>query len=113
MYPPRRPLRRCIRYWIYWFKYGFFPCDCWNLDHELAVWLVPRLKLFRKNSNGCPAFLHNGKPATMEDWDRILGEMIEGFELKIKEWSEYDPVMSRKIELAFRHLGHYGQNLWD
>jgi hypothetical protein len=116
MYPPFRPKRRWLQYWIYRFRHGFFPCDCWNLDHELALWILPRLKLFKKMTHGYPGVLHDGKDGTEEDWDKILGEMIEGFEFKAREWDIdifSDKEAMRKMELAFRHLGHYGQHLWD
>jgi hypothetical protein len=116
MYPPRKPLKRCIQYWIFRIKYGFFPCDCWNLDHELAIWLLPRLRYFKNNTHGYVGLLHNGKQGTEEAWNKILDEMIEVFELKAREWDSYvfcrDEAM-RKMKLAFCHLGHYGQALWD
>ena len=124
MYPPFRPKKRWLQYWIYRIRHGFFPCDCWNLDHELAIWLVPRLKLFRANTHGYPYLLHDGSHGTWEDFDKILGEMIAGFEFKVHEWDKrtdpdgtvrywLSPEEEHLVEKAFNHLGHYGQHLWD
>ena len=118
MYPPFYPKRRWLQYWLYRIKNGFFPCDCWNLDHELAVWLVPRLKLFKINNHGYPYEF------TSEQWDAILDEMIEGFSLKIREWDTWIDELGdkryfltdkeeEKVTRAFSLLGQYGQHLWD
>jgi hypothetical protein len=113
MYPPRKPFKRCIQYWIYRLRHGFFPCDCWNLDHELAVWLVPRLKLFKINNHGYPYEL------TGDQWDALIDEMIVGFELKTQEWERrgdqffLTPEEEVLVQRAFTLLGEYGQNLWD
>ena len=118
MYPPFRPKKRWLQYWIFRFKHGFFPCDCWNLDHELALWLLPRLKYFKKSTCAHPFSLDDGKTeATEEDWQAVLTEMIDGFELKIKEWepevTENYQESQKKITRAFTLLGQYGQSLWD
>ena len=123
MYPPFRPKLRWLKYWIYRIRHGFFPSDCWNLDHEIAVWLVPRLKYFRATSCSYPYMIED-KEATSEDWDRILDEMILGFELKIHEWDSrkdsdgttkhwLNPDEEKLVTRAFSLLGEYGQHLWD
>lgn len=53
---------------------GFDDTETWGLDHVFAQFAIPRLKVF-KELHGC----HPGK-LTMEEWDDILQQMIDGFE---------------------------------
>lgn len=55
---------------------GFDDTECWNLDITFSLFLIPRLKVFKELNDGYPA-RYNSK----EEWDKILDEMIEGFEL--------------------------------
>mgnify|MGYP006935989052 FL=1 len=55
---------------------GFDDTECWNLDITFSLFIIPRLKVFKELNDGYPA-RYNAK----EEWDKILDEMIEGFEL--------------------------------
>lgn len=55
---------------------GFDDTECWNLDITFSLFIIPRLKVFKELNDGYPA-RYNSK----EEWDKILDEMIEGFEL--------------------------------
>lgn len=125
MYPPRRPFKRFIKYWIYRFKHGFFPCDAWNLDHEFALWILPRLKYFKDHHCGYPGrfcfdaegndIRGEGDPG-YEKFNKIIDEMIEGFEFKLQEWdieTFMDQARQEKINTAFELFGEYAQDLWD
>lgn len=55
---------------------GFDDTECWNLDITFSLFIVPRLKVFKELNDGYPARYHS-----IEEWNKILDEMIEGFEL--------------------------------
>lgn len=55
---------------------GFDDTECWNLDITFSLFLIPRLKVFKELNDGYPARYHS-----IEEWNKILDEMIEGFEL--------------------------------
>lgn len=61
--------------------------ETWNLDYTIAEWILPRLKLYKKLTNGFPPIdrkVHSEtkefKNITFEDWQNILDEIILGFE---------------------------------
>ncbi len=55
---------------------GFDDTECWNLDITFSLFIIPRLKVFKELNDGYPARYHS-----IEEWNKILDEMIEGFEL--------------------------------
>jgi hypothetical protein len=92
---------------------GFDDSETWSLDITIAKFLVPRLKAFKECDNGYPARL------TEKKWNKILDEMIEGFELYIKkdEW-DFEPdintrnEMYAKVNKALKQFSKYFQDLW-
>ena len=50
--------------------------DCFDLDHTLAIYILPRLKWLKKHSNGYPGCFD-----TPEEWDDVLDQMIYAFEI--------------------------------
>lgn len=67
---------------IRWFKLycefqrkGYSEADTYSLDNCLGNLILERLKLFDKLKCGYPASMKE------EEWDNIITEMIEGFEL--------------------------------
>lgn len=78
--------------------------DCISLDHTLALIICPALKQFKANRMGHPIDLKDEfvdeNLSEVENWERILDEMIFAFESIINddwEW-EYDGVMDIKFE---------------
>ena len=53
---------------------GVIPCQTWNLNLTLAMELYTYLRALKDIKPGHPACLES-----MEEWDKILDEMIEGF----------------------------------
>lgn len=88
---------------------GVYPSETWNLHVSIAHFLVPRLKLFKKNTQSHPASLTEG------EWDGFLDKMIEGFEEVAKDegWDSYDTDSVRKADLAVKLFAKYFNNLWD
>lgn len=62
----------------------------------IAKFLVPRLKAFKECTNGFPSRL------TEKKWNKILDEMIEGFELHCTkdEWEFEQDLNARNEKLA-------------
>ena len=54
---------------------GFDDSETWSLDRTIISFILPRLKRFKEIHSGFPSNL------TSKEWDKILDEMIEGFEL--------------------------------
>ena len=83
--------------------------DVWNLDHSLALIIVPALMRLKEKKQGAP-FVHNEDVpkflrATEEEikehndggdtdehyfdrWDYVMDEMIFAFESKLEDWDE-------------------------
>jgi len=83
--------------------------DVWNLDHTLALIIVPALKVLKKKKQGSPFVKNEDVPehlrATEEElkhndtggdtdkhyferWDWVLNEMIWAFQQKLEDWEE-------------------------
>ena len=84
-------------------------CDVWNLDHSLALIIVPALKILKEKKQGAPSVdnedvsdelrasdedLHtyskNGETDEhyFDRWDYVMDEMIFAFESKLEDWEE-------------------------
>lgn len=100
----RRPLYEAQRK-----ERGFDDSECWNLDNTLAQFLVPRLKVFKENTNSYPGTLES------EEWDAILQEMIDGFEIAANPDLCYgeDEENNKKRDRAVHLLSEYFNHLWD
>lgn len=93
---------------------GFDDTELWNLDLTIANFILPRLKVFREQTNGYPS-----KFNAMEEWTKILDEIIEGLEL-YKDKFDWDMkndqnilnLYNAKCKKAFKLLGEYAQDLW-
>lgn len=83
--------------------------DVWNLDHTLALIIVPALKVLQKKKQGAPFVENTDVPehlrATKEElkhndtggdtdkhyferWEYVLDEMIWAFQQKLEDWEE-------------------------
>ena len=56
------------------------PKETWNLDINLAKYIIPRLKKFKELNNGYPGISEMDTP---EKWDEALDKMIQAFEYVI------------------------------
>ena len=89
-------------------KYGFDERETWDLDSVFLAWIYPRLKMFREVNNCHPAKM------TMEEWNKILDEMIEGFECSLKDnhVTADDSVIREKLQKALKLFAEYFNALW-
>jgi len=66
---------------VKWFyqrgRRGWADCDWWGVDDYLVGIILPMLKQLKEYEHGYPGY---GKASTPEKWDKLLDEMIEGFE---------------------------------
>ena len=89
-------------------KYGFDERETWDLDRVFLTWIYPRLKMFREVNNCHPAKM------TMEEWNKILDEMIEGFGCSLKDnhATADDSVISEKLQKSLKLFAEYFNDLW-
>lgn len=81
--------------------------ETYNLDATIVNFCLPRLKVFRKVTKCYPGEL------TPETWDKVLSEIIEGFELYVaKSWYEYNDEDKEKIKKAFDNFHEWFFDLW-
>ena len=59
------------------------PKETWNLDVNLAKYILPRLKKFKELNNGYPG---REEMDTPEKWDEALDKMIQAFEYVVNEF---------------------------
>ena len=83
--------------------------DVWNLDHTLALIIVPALKILKEKKQGAPVvdnedvsdelraddeelYAYEKKGETDEHyfdrWEYVMDEMIFAFESKLEDWEE-------------------------
>lgn len=87
---------------------GFSDKETWNLDETFAKLIAERLKRFKQVTNGHPTQL------TPEKWDKILDEMITGFEdyATYIYTPDFGTKESKGIETALKHFRKYFYHLW-
>lgn len=78
---------------------GWSDKEIWNLDNTIVEWLVPRLKEFKKITQGYP-----GNLESFEQWQQMLDEMIFGFEWKSNEWYAENVFNKSEIEKEIKMI---------
>ena len=101
---------------------GFTPDQTWSLYYNIAIFVLPRLKHFRKLTIGIPM---NFK--TMEQWHQILDKMIFSFESILKyddcvlpeqysqKYSDSKQAITaytKDLQQGFELFGKYFLHLW-
>ena len=99
--------------------------DTWNMDHTLALIVIPMLKQLRDDRmSSCEVFESDLpdelKSAEITDqWNYILNEMLYAFETHIDE-SIFDHstreeilAINTRIQRGFTLFGKYYTHLWD
>lgn len=91
---------------------GFDDSVTWNLDVEMARWLLPRLKRFKEVTICYPDTL------TENQWSEYLDEMIFAVEQVADHFRENDLSIEKmrkirpRIDNGLMLLGKYFQHLW-
>jgi hypothetical protein len=96
--------KRACRYWWQRRTRGWDDSETWNLDAEIAGFIVPRLKRFKELNNGYP----NG--LTPEEWDARIDMMIAGLE----DFASGQNVLiaTARMRRAQELLGEHLMHLW-
>jgi hypothetical protein len=91
---------------------GFSDKETWNLDKTISMFILPRLRRFKKLKNGYPCGM------TEERWDHLLGKMIVAFEiLNDSDFSYEDDLdlrveRTRKVKEGLDLFSKYYMDLW-
>lgn len=107
------------RWWLFrWQKLtrGFSDADAWNLDHTIAEFVLPRLKVFRQRLFGFP-----GHSITEKEWEEILDKMIFSMQAIVDEWDFTKAEMTmeeqkkhwEKIRDGLELFGKWFRDLWE
>jgi hypothetical protein len=113
-----RFLRRKAKFAFQKIFRGYPDCEWWDFSHYYSKWCLPRLKHLRKHYHGGPKGMYP-EIQTWEDWERILDQMIEGFEANIKldnmefETKEDAIKLREKLDKGIALFAKYYWHLWD
>jgi len=102
---------------------GYNDVNLWNLDCHLAKIILKRLKEFKKMKRcGYPSapYMNFPKIQCQEDWEKILDDIVKGFECYlIAENLDYDfttkkyEELQENIDSGLELFAEYFQYLWD
>jgi len=70
--------------------------EMWSLDCAICEFLIPRLKMFRRNKGGHPACFKSD-----EEWNEVLDKMIYAFEwsmFEVNNCGKYNELTDEAIE---------------
>ena len=115
--------------------------DTWNMDHTLALIILPMLKQLKETTHGAPAVEFKDVPEELHPsekevtglysgetdenyfkrWEYVLDEMIYAFDCKANQDEAYIRIEDleeakreqARISNGFRLFGKYYENLWD
>lgn len=79
---------------------GFDDTECWNLDYTIAAFILPRLKVFKQDTNGYPGVEPMDTP---EKWDAALDEMIWAFDYIVNE-DKYIDELEEKYHITWNSV---------
>ena len=98
-----------IRSLKYFLKNKVYDYQVYNLDNNIAKFVLPRLKLLRKDINGYPESV-----GSFENWLTILDKVIWSFEREL-DWTDYQKTKEdfKKYEEGIELFGKYWRQFWD
>lgn len=123
-----RWIKRRIKWGFQRVTRGFSDRQLWNIDYELAKWILPRLKAWRaKGPTGFPIDLSEKYPddgTGYQAWLDVLDKMIFAFNEIVQSdcspghrWEDgswkYEEERWKKIEEGLNLFREYYWNLWD
>lgn len=116
---------RSLWFWLrekwFNFRYGFHPCEIWNFETSIAVWILPRLKYFRKVNNSVPNEIVQkyGKGDVDKaglKWDEFIDSMINAFEIIADDNIDLDypefKKQKKEVDKGLKLFAEYFENLW-
>ena len=84
--------------------------ELWNLDINLAKYILPRLKRFKESVHSYPPNI------TFDEYIRIIDKMIWSFEFIIEDGTRYIPYEEDnfiKCQEGLDLFAKYFRDLWD
>lgn len=84
---------------------GVSPDETWNLDTTIAMFILPRIRMFKQQTIGVPCDFKS-----MDEWHAELDKMIVAFELLSGEECIDD--RQEKIDKGLDAFRKYFQALW-
>ena len=98
-----------IRSFRYFLKNKVYDYQVYNLDDNIAKFVLPRLKLLRKDINGYPESV-----GSFENWLTILDKVIWSFEREL-DWTDYQKTKEdfKKYEEGIELFGEHWRSFWD
>ena len=100
-----RPSRE-LKLFCQWFVRGWSDRDVWSLDKTIADFVLPRLIRFQEVSVSYP------KQYSEEDWNLVLGEMIQAFEFYLDEDS-LSKAERERMKQGFKLFFEHFEDLWS
>lgn len=104
---PLRTRKRAVKFLFQRLTRGWDDSASWNVAQNTAAYMLPRLRVFRKKTNGTPFDL------TLEEWHAIIDEIIwylEGFDDSLP--TDFSPETMERHEKASQLFGKYFGHLW-
>ena len=97
---------RSLRYFL---KNRVRDYEVWNLDDAIVRFVLPRLKLLRKDINGYPESV-----GSFENWLTIIDKVIWSFEREL-DWTDYKKTKEdfKKYEEGIELFGEHWRSFWD
>ena len=86
---------------------GICPDELWNLDSSIAVFIVPRLKLFIEQTIAYPGSLNS-----MEKWKRILRKILYSMKKIANGNIPFSEKEDKKFFEGMKLFGEYFLALW-
>jgi hypothetical protein len=92
-------VKRRRRWWWQRRTRGWDDRELWNLDWEIAKFVLPRLKAFAESMK---------RPECDQEWQQIMDDMVYAFEVHAKEPPVFDADWGRR-DRGLKHFAeHYG-----
>lgn len=89
---------------------GFDSTELWALDVATAKFLLPRLKAFKEGHAGVPGYIdpdNKKKDKGAAKWNKILQDMIDGFEIIANvdgyDWKDESGKPEKAVKLLAKH----------
>jgi hypothetical protein len=96
---------------------GWSDDELFNLDHEIAKFILPRLKAYRANITGWPSGIHaetgGDDVLSRQAWERQLDTMIAAFEVGADPFALADGEDVKKVNKGLASFAKYYQSLWQ
>ena len=104
-------IRRSIKHTYQKLTRGFSDKDLWHLDHTIAVFVLPRLKVYKEINGAYPGYPPMETP---EKWGTAMDEMIFAMQLVADEWTDRECTREdwKRCHKGIKLFGKWFRYLW-